>query len=307
MSLLEYAQQIRIEELDLADSQSVNCYAGELRLVGLLAGQCLLELGGHNLTLEPGEIALIPKLEFYRITAATETVSGLSIELPSQLGELFELRSLSLGVKLLRRTGELVSLRITGERQTWLRQLLAMLTHQREHDSYSVYERLNVVELVLIEVKRMMGEQRELREESGFGEAQKSQLIKGVISHINERYAEDIHLDSIAKKFWVSPSYLSRQFKDKLGLNITRFIMERRVYAAQNLLLTTDFRISEIALQTGFRGATYFNTVFKRITGVSPSEYRSQKRLHSSLALREDSGMPRAENSIQGRADYGKV
>ena len=307
MSLLEYAQQIRIEELDLVDSQSVNCYAGELRLISLLAGQCLLELGGQNLRLETGEIVLIPKLEFYRITAATETVSGLSIELPSQLGELFELRSLSLGAKLFSRTGELVSLRITGERQTWLRQLLAMLTHQREHDSYSVYERLNVVELVLIEVKRMMGEQRELREESGFGEAQKSQLIKGVISHINERYAEDIHLDSIAKKFWVSPSCLSRQFKDKLGLNITRFIMERRVYAAQNLLLTTDLRISEIALQTGFRGATYFNTVFKRIAGVSPSEYRSQKRLHSSLALREDSGMPRAENSMQGRADYGKV
>ena len=107
----------------------------------------------------------------------------------------------------------------------------------------------------------------------------RSQLIKGVISYINENYMENIHLGSIAKKFWVSPSYLSRQFREKLGLTITLFIMEHRIYIAKKLLLTTDAQIAEIADKVGFNSVAYFNTVFKRIAGVSPREYRSQMKV----------------------------
>ena len=90
---------------------------------------------------------------------------------------------------------------------------------------------------------------------------------------------EDIHLDTIAKKFWVSPSYLSRKFKEKLGLNISRFIMERRVYIAQKLLLITELRVAEISKRIGYKDAAYFNTVFRKLTGISPGEYRNQKRI----------------------------
>ena len=81
----------------------------------------------------------------------------------------------------------------------------------------------------------------------------------------------------------MSPSYLSRQFKSKVGINITRFITERRIQAAQRLLITSDLDISEIADQLGFKSANYFYTVFKKIHGMSPREYRKKDRISDKL------------------------
>jgi len=138
---------------------------------------------------------------------------------------------------------------------------------------------LSVIELLIIELQRIIGEMQDEFSFGSNGEAGQSQLIKGVIGYINDNYMVDIHLDTIAKKFWVSPSYLSRKFKEKLGLNISHFIMERRVYIAQKLLLTSELRIAEISQRIGYNDAAYFNTVFKKITGISPGEYRKQKKI----------------------------
>jgi AraC-like DNA-binding protein len=65
-------------------------------------------------------------------------------------------------------------------------------------------------------------------------------------------------------------------FKKATGLNFTEYVSRVRVEKARNLLLNPNLRISEIAYEVGFQSLTHFNRVFKKITGQSPTDYRSQ-------------------------------
>jgi AraC family transcriptional regulator len=72
----------------------------------------------------------------------------------------------------------------------------------------------------------------------------------------------------------LSPYHFSRAFKQSFGLPPHRYHMSRRVEAAKNLLGGTATPVTEIALQLGFSEASSLSAGFRRLTGVSPSEYR---------------------------------
>ena len=277
---LEEARQIRIDALRCKKTDDPSGEsAGAVQLVCLRSGSCLIEAGGISEALDPAAVAIIPPNALFRLTTGDETADGIRIELPPELGALFQKRGFVSGMQFLRASDRFVCLRADEGSCRRLARLLTLLAGYAGGGRGAVYGRLAVIELLILELQQAIGEAQGEPAYGGGSEAGQSQLIKGVIGYINESYMEDIHLDNIAKRFWVSPSYLSRQFKEKLGFNITHFIMERRVYAAQRLLLTTDLRIAEISKRIGYKDAAYFNTVFNRITGVSPGKYRNQKKM----------------------------
>ena len=149
-------------------------------------------------------------------------------------------------------------------------------------DPFTGCYQMAAMELLLIELCRMLGGGAEGGKEKS-GETERSQLIKNVITYINEHYQEDIRLSSLARQVWVSPSYLSRQFKSKVGVNIIQFITQRRLQAAQRLLITSDLNIGEISSRLGFKSGNYFYTVFKKSYGISPREYRRRDRISDNL------------------------
>jgi two-component system response regulator YesN len=108
------------------------------------------------------------------------------------------------------------------------------------------------------------------------GSSDNPAIIKKAIQYINLNYHEDINLDKIAKNLWVNPSYLSRQFKNKVGVSITEFTTAKRVFAAKNLLISTDQKVADIALSVGYGSISYFNTVFLKNTRLSPTEFRKK-------------------------------
>lgn len=98
--------------------------------------------------------------------------------------------------------------------------------------------------------------------------------ISEVIAYINNNYFEDITLDALADKFFLSRYYLSRTFKSVTGMHITEYINGVRIKAAQKMLLSSDMNITKIALSVGFKNVTHFGRVFKNTTGTSPLKYR---------------------------------
>ena len=68
--------------------------------------------------------------------------------------------------------------------------------------------------------------------------------------------------------------YISRLFKQINGMGISEYISLERINKAKDLLVTTSDSMQNIATATGFDTAQYFSLVFKKTTGVSPSEYR---------------------------------
>lgn len=92
---------------------------------------------------------------------------------------------------------------------------------------------------------------------------------------IEENAFEDIRLRDMAAVVGLSPYVAIRQFKKHVGVTPYTYLSERRTREAQRLLRETRLAIEEVANRTGFRDPAYFSRFFRRITGVSPSDFRA--------------------------------
>lgn len=105
--------------------------------------------------------------------------------------------------------------------------------------------------------------------------------IYSVTSYIHAHYSEDLSLDTLAQKFYISSCYLSHQFKDVTGFTLTDYIQMTRVRNIQSLLINTRIPITEAALSCGFASFSQFNRVFQKHIGMSPSQYRKRNQMLS--------------------------
>lgn len=100
--------------------------------------------------------------------------------------------------------------------------------------------------------------------------------IRRALNVIHQDYDRDIGLESIAEELKLNKSYLSTLFKSETGQTITEYLNEIRVQSSKKLLLQTSASILDIAIQVGFSSQAYFGRTFKKLTGLTPSEFRKQ-------------------------------
>jgi len=105
----------------------------------------------------------------------------------------------------------------------------------------------------------------------------KNETVMEVVSFLNQHFYEPINLDKLADKFHIEKTYLCKVFKKTLGLTIWDYLMMLRVEKACTMLITTNDKIIDIALASGFGGIANFERVLKKITGCSPTAYRKQR------------------------------
>lgn len=96
--------------------------------------------------------------------------------------------------------------------------------------------------------------------------------------YIQTHLHEDITLNYVAKRLFLSPAYLSRLFRIKTGQTFSAFLSNCRTEHAKLLLSTTDLSVSEVAASIGYSEANSFSRFFKSETGMSPSIYRSRQK-----------------------------
>lgn len=92
--------------------------------------------------------------------------------------------------------------------------------------------------------------------------------------HIERNITGNVTLDAIAGKAFVSACYLSRMFKKSTGSGFASYVTRRKIQFARALLEDSDLNINTLALELGWQDANYFCRLFKKETGLSPSEYR---------------------------------
>ncbi len=100
--------------------------------------------------------------------------------------------------------------------------------------------------------------------------------ISQVVQYINEHYGEAMSLESLAKQFYFSSYYLSRNFKKTTGFNLKEYINQVRILEAEKKLAQENRPISEISREVGFESQTHFGRVFKQYKGISPNMYRKK-------------------------------
>ena len=84
-------------------------------------------------------------------------------------------------------------------------------------------------------------------------------------------------LQDIAAHFNVSPNHLSQLFKRVTDVGITEYITHQKIEESKKLLTEGTLKVYEVADQLGFESAFYFSKVFKKITGISPKDYRNRE------------------------------
>jgi two-component system response regulator YesN len=92
---------------------------------------------------------------------------------------------------------------------------------------------------------------------------------------IRSNYAEDISLRDASQYIGITESYLSRLFKSKMNFSFLEYLKDYRIKKALELMKDQGRRINEVARDTGFRDMSYFSSVFKKHTGMSPSQYQN--------------------------------
>ncbi len=100
-------------------------------------------------------------------------------------------------------------------------------------------------------------------------------VIARLQSYIRQNPGGDLSLTKLADSVYFNPSYLSRYYKQVTGQNLSDFINSVKIEIAKRRLEDTHFKIDEIALELGFEITSYFTTFFKRLTGMTPRDYRN--------------------------------
>ena len=106
----------------------------------------------------------------------------------------------------------------------------------------------------------------------------KQKLIGKSMEYIEKHFQEQMSVSDISRALGTSTSYLSRIFKESTGETIIRTISNKRIEKAKEYLIETDCKVYEVADILGFENVTYFSRFFKKHTGMSPKEYKDQKR-----------------------------
>ncbi|HTO04581.1 MAG TPA: AraC family transcriptional regulator [Opitutus sp.] len=114
--------------------------------------------------------------------------------------------------------------------------------------------------------------------------------ITRVRTFIAEHQSEELSLAAAARSVNMSEFHFCKLFKRATGFTFTSYLARLRIEAVKSRLLNAHVHVSEAAFAAGFQSLSQFNRVFRRITGVSPSEYRH--RIHGDSAPGAAAGRP---------------
>jgi two-component system response regulator YesN len=100
-------------------------------------------------------------------------------------------------------------------------------------------------------------------------------LIDIVKEYVIKHYNEDVTLSKIAEITYVNSSYICDLFKNQTGENFIEYLTKIRIEKAKLLLKDARYKTYEVGDRVGYSDATYFSRVFKKVVGISPTEYRN--------------------------------
>jgi AraC family transcriptional regulator len=98
-----------------------------------------------------------------------------------------------------------------------------------------------------------------------------------VLRYIETNIGEPITLANLAATVGLSRMYFAKQFRATTGIRPHEFVLRKRIERAQQLLMATSDALVDIALSVGFQTQAHFTTVFKKITGVTPYQWRLEQ------------------------------
>lgn len=107
--------------------------------------------------------------------------------------------------------------------------------------------------------------------------ADTNKIMDAIAKELTEHYEKPHSVESLAREFHFAARYLNKAFKDHMGVRPMEYLLQVRIKRAKELLeAMPDVMVKDIAAHVGFKDALYFSKIFKRETGLWPSEYQAR-------------------------------
>ena len=100
--------------------------------------------------------------------------------------------------------------------------------------------------------------------------------LEKVRAFIDEHFTDKITLDELSEQFFINKYYLTRIFKETYGSTISHYVLTKRITRAKQLIRFSGMTMDEIAETVGMNDANYFSRAFRKVEGISPTEYQKQ-------------------------------
>lgn len=137
----------------------------------------------------------------------------------------------------------------------------------------SAMANLHMAELLLYLIK-LSHPDFSMLEEDGVHTPEHIRYVSYALSYIHENYSGKILIPDIASHLNISPRYLSKVFYQHMNLTILNYINIYRINQAIDLMLNTNFTLTNIAAQVGLKDSQHFSKLFKNTIGLPPNQYR---------------------------------
>ncbi|MDQ0883843.1 helix-turn-helix domain-containing protein [Peribacillus sp. V2I11] len=153
-----------------------------------------------------------------------------------------------------------------------IRQLLAeiFIAHYQEQDGSELEINSLIYKLVTLLIRNFktthLGQDRFIE--------MKDERIRDILTFIEKNYRKQMSFEEIAKRQYLSLYYLSRYFKQAVGVSFSQYVKQIRLKSAVHELLYTDHNIMKVSLNNGFPNVKAFNKAFKEMYNQTPAEYR---------------------------------
>ena len=138
-------------------------------------------------------------------------------------------------------------------------------------NAYSFEEQYGSIERIVGEICSILIDNQGKTAASGV-----SSGIASILAFIDENYNSSICLDDLSQKFHYSINYICKLFKTSVNMTFTEYITAKRIESACALIKENRLSITEIADKVGYNDYFYFNKAFKKITGLTPKQYRNK-------------------------------
>lgn len=139
-----------------------------------------------------------------------------------------------------------------------------------EHEIERLYNCRNIMEIVEVT-------EDNIKEYEAFLDRSMSSSrneVAAAKNYIYQHYEEDLNLEMLAEKVYLSSGYLSFIFKKETGMNLNRYIRVFRMEKAKELLCSTNMKVAQVSERVGFANVSYFCRSFREYYGSSPESYR---------------------------------
>lgn len=242
-----------------------------------LSGNVQYNIESRSYLLTPGDLLLISPMELHQPVFGPE--QGVYERIVLWINKQF-LESLGLTERGLAdcfdttAEGHINRISLEGTaRQMITFQLEQLIQALESEDEYSEIYALSYLVQALVQINRHARQQRKGEEIK----AAPDSAVYGVLGYINEHYSEDLSLDFLANKFFISKYHLSREFGRLVGTSVHRYIIQKRLVMAKRMM-SEGIPSTEVYQHCGFGDYSNFYRAFKSEYRITPKEFAMQLR-----------------------------